>query len=148
MMLLMAADVVARYVFKSAILGAYELTENFMVVVVGFSFAYTQMKRRHIRVDILTNILPQKVRHALESVCMLISAGLVGVFSYAQVLQTISVQQAGTTSTVLRFSLWPFNLVLAIGMTVFFITTCLHLVFAVTDIFRNDEAQPLAKMAN
>jgi TRAP-type C4-dicarboxylate transport system permease small subunit len=148
MMLLMASDVVARFVFTSAILGAYELTENFMVVVVGLSFAYTQMKRRHICVDVLTNILPRKAQNVLECVCMLISAGLIGVFAYAQFLQTISVEQARTTSTVLRFSLWPFNLILAIGMTVFFIATCLHLVFAVTGIFRNNEATPPANMAS
>ncbi len=52
MMCLTVADVAGRYIFSKPILGAYELTE-FMVLVLIFSFlAYTQAHKSHVAVDL------------------------------------------------------------------------------------------------
>jgi TRAP-type C4-dicarboxylate transport system permease small subunit len=145
MMILMTADVVARYILKSSIPGTYELTENFLVIIVAFSFAITQMERRHIRVDVLTNIMPPKVRYIVDAICMIVSAAFIGMCAYAQILQTIAARESGIVSTVLNIKLWPFNFCLAVGVVIFFIVVCVHCINDILDLFRDGEVTEIAE---
>ena len=66
MMILTTADVIFRYAFNSPILGAFEVTE-FLVLLVIFSFlGYTQAQKSHISVDLLFNLFPVKLQTIIE----------------------------------------------------------------------------------
>jgi len=60
MMLLTTVDVVLRYVFHSPLIGAFEVSEFMMVIIVFFSMAYTQFQKGHVSVDIIVSRLSQK----------------------------------------------------------------------------------------
>jgi TRAP-type C4-dicarboxylate transport system permease small subunit len=137
MMIIMTADVLARYFLQMSLLGTYELAENFLVVIVAFSLANTQVIKRHIHVDVLTNIMPRKMRDVVDALCMIISAVFVGLCAYAQYQQTIDVRATGTATTVLMIKLWPFNLWLANGMTLFFLAICVDCINDIRDLFRS-----------
>lgn len=122
MMCLMTADVIGRYFFRSSILGSYELTENIFAIIVGFTLAYCQVQKRHIHVDVVTNALPYRLRKIIEAIISVACCAFLFVLARAQIQQTIDVYNQGIKSTVLQFKLWPFNLCLAIGICVFFLT--------------------------
>jgi TRAP-type C4-dicarboxylate transport system permease small subunit len=69
-------DVTGRYLFNSPILGAYEITQ-FLVLVIVFSFlGYAQAKKSHITVDLFFERLPPKAKTVVSIfnyiVCFLI----------------------------------------------------------------------------
>lgn len=71
MMCLTVVDVVGRYVFNSPILGAFEITE-FLVLIIVFSFlGYAQAKKSHVTVDLFFDRFSRKKRT------------VVAVFNYA-----------------------------------------------------------------
>ena len=66
MMCLTLADVIGRNLFNRPILGAFELTE-FMVLVLIFSFlAYAQSHKSHINVDLFMMFFPEKLKIFIE----------------------------------------------------------------------------------
>ena len=65
MMCLTIMDVAGRSIFNKPVLGAYELTE-FMILILIFSFlGYTQTKKSHISVDLLM-FIPEKFKIFIE----------------------------------------------------------------------------------
>lgn len=72
MMCLTAVDVIGRYIFNRPITGALELTEFMMAVVVAFGLSYTQVKKGHVNVDVVTSKLPKKVQEVINSITCLL----------------------------------------------------------------------------
>ena len=63
MMFLTTVDTVGRYLFNKPIIGAYEITEKYlMVAVVFFGLTYAYKGGSYIRVTFLVDRLPQKVK--------------------------------------------------------------------------------------
>jgi TRAP-type C4-dicarboxylate transport system permease small subunit len=71
-------DVALRYFFNSPIKGDYELSSYMMVLVIPSGLALTALKQKHIRVDVLTQLLPQRVQSGLSTFAYLIALGFVG----------------------------------------------------------------------
>ena len=66
MMLLTIFDVIGRYIFNEPITGAYEITEAMMVTLVFFFIGYAQATKSHVAVDLVVNLLPQKLRVLID----------------------------------------------------------------------------------
>jgi TRAP-type C4-dicarboxylate transport system permease small subunit len=76
MMLLTLGDVVGRYFFNRPILGTWELIGLMLVFAGTWGFAYAQVMKAHIRVDILLNKFPPRIQAFMNVVSYL--AGTVG----------------------------------------------------------------------
>ena len=68
MMTLTAADVCLRYLFNRPIMGAYELNEFMMAVLVGLSFAYTAIHKEHVGIEFLVERTSQRL--AAAAICL------------------------------------------------------------------------------
>ena len=66
-MFLGAGDVVGTQFFGWPIHGALEITESTMVLIVFGGLAYAQIRRSHIRVELLYSHMPPRVRAAPSS---------------------------------------------------------------------------------
>lgn len=64
MALLVTADVVMRG-FGASLSGVFEVVEVLMGALVGCGLAYTGVTHSHLEVEILTDMMPRRVRHAL-----------------------------------------------------------------------------------
>jgi TRAP-type C4-dicarboxylate transport system permease small subunit len=72
--LVVVADVVARYAFNSPLTFADGLTERYLiVVVVYFALSSGEAAGVHVRVTVLTRILPPALRRALRTAVLLLS---------------------------------------------------------------------------
>ena len=118
MMLLTTADVTGRYLFNKPILGAFELTE-FLVLILIFSFlAHTQAEKTHVSVDLLLRRFPKKWRRAIglfnHAACLALMALLV----WMTVLRAIELKTFAEASSNLKIPKYPFAYFVVIGCSV------------------------------
>jgi TRAP-type C4-dicarboxylate transport system permease small subunit len=58
-MMLMVADVVGRYIFNAPILGAYEITEFMMCVMIFSAMPLVSLFGRHVEASLIADVLPR-----------------------------------------------------------------------------------------
>jgi len=121
MMLMTVSDVVLRYFFNRPIVGAYELIEFTLVIVVFFAAAYTMAEDRHVSVDVLISRLPGRARYTLTCINTLMGLGIVFLFAWRSVLFALAQRFRGVTSPALHISVYPFVLLVALGAALLFL---------------------------
>jgi TRAP-type C4-dicarboxylate transport system permease small subunit len=109
-------DVFCRYVIKSPILGAQEITQMAIMVVVYMGLPCATLRRRHIRVDALIN----KFKEVPRLICLGCTSLIVIVYSapacYFLLKQSITLFQTMTVTTqILKIPHAPFYLIAAFG---------------------------------
>lgn len=115
MMVLTVIDVAGRYLFNTPVLGAFELTE-FLVLILIFSFlAYAQSQKRHICVEILADLLPQKVQFVSQLINAIVSIVLFVLITYMGINKAIELIGTGESSPNLVIPNYPFAFFLALG---------------------------------
>ena len=133
LMLLTIADVVLR-LFKSPVVGTYELVAFSGAVVIGFSMPLTSYVRQHIFVDFFILKFSQRVRNAFN----IATRGLVmalfllvgwNLFKYARDLQ-----KSGEVSLTLQMPFYP----VAYGVGVCCFILCLVFVCDIIKIFKGE----------
>jgi TRAP-type C4-dicarboxylate transport system permease small subunit len=129
MMLVVAADVIGRYVFNRPLTGAFDTVELMMVILVFFSLAYCAAADGHVRVDVLHSRLPKRIQANLDSITFAASAFIVGLIFWRLVTRAGGVfLEAPGPSTLpatltLKIPHWPFIFLAAAGSLLF----CLEL---------------------
>jgi TRAP-type C4-dicarboxylate transport system permease small subunit len=107
MMFLTFADVLGRYVFGAPLVGAYEVTEILMGLMIFGGLPLVSAARGHISVDFLSGALPPKLKTIqsiwVDAVCGFLS----GVLAWRAWLYGIRLFQAGETTLELKIS-WGF----------------------------------------
>lgn len=116
LMLIIVADVFLRKAFNQPIPGTYELTEYMLIVVCFCSVAWTQVKKRHVAVDLVIKRLPQRVQTNVKGVAYLIGFGLFCVATYTAFVRAKAVASYGLESLVLGVPRFPFQLIVGIGL--------------------------------
>ena len=115
MMVMIVCDVFLRYVFNSPILGVVELTEIMMVTMGFFAVVYTTMKNDHVKVEIMTNILPDSSKFILDSVFYIISIIALYFIARQNLLESLEVMHRGKGTTLLDVPIYPFYIIISIG---------------------------------
>ena len=117
MMLLTVADVVGRYFFKSPVQGALELTGLLLVCVASCALAYSQIKKGHIRVELITERLPEKARAILDVVAYffcLFGSSMITWQTLIRAREYLLATRGNLTET-LSIPLFPFLTLLGLG---------------------------------
>jgi TRAP-type mannitol/chloroaromatic compound transport system permease small subunit len=116
-MWLIVANALMRKVFNAPIEGSFEITEASLVLLVCLSLAYTQARRGHIRVMLVTRHLPMTVQHWLYAFVLLIGAVFFAwcayaSWGYAVRSYNLNEQEWG----LIRFPLWPVKISIFVGV--------------------------------
>ncbi len=118
MMLLTAADVAGRYLFNMPILGAFELTE-FLVLILIFSFlARAQAEKTHVSVELLVGRLSKRWRTALRIFNHAVCLTLMVLFVWMTTLRAFELKEFAEASSNLGIPKYPFALFVVIGCVV------------------------------
>lgn len=115
MTVLTGVDVILRYFFHSPILGSYELTEYFMVVLVAFSITYTAVEGSHVEIEMLMTRLPKKVQSVTAIITNLMGLGLWVLICWKSIDTGIYIMESGQESSALHIPVFPFYFVVAAG---------------------------------
>jgi TRAP-type C4-dicarboxylate transport system permease small subunit len=118
LMLLTAADAGGRYLFNRPIIGAYEISTNYLMIAAVFlAVCYGYREGAYIRVTFLADYLPGKVKlvvnYFVQVVSMLYGVLLI-IATYQQVLRVFS--EHTTLSSLEFIPLWPACLIVPIGL--------------------------------
>jgi TRAP-type C4-dicarboxylate transport system permease small subunit len=143
-MFLGVGDVVGTQVLHSPLPGAYEITESTMVLIVFGALTYAQIRRSHIRVELLYTRMSPRIQAALDVLADL--AGLVffglliwQAFSEARYSYQINERTVG----LIRFPLYPARMMLAAGTALMIVQLLLDLVTDLGRIVRGEPPEPL-----
>ena len=98
MVILITADVILRYFLNSPIKGSYELVEFMLIVLVYLGLAYTQTKKGHVSISLLSNKLPAEKLSVIHSATHLLSLGIFALITWRCIVQAEVLRANGTTS--------------------------------------------------
>ena len=116
-MWLIVANALMRKLFNQPIQGTYEITESCLVLLVFLSIAYTQCRRGHIRVTLVTRHLPLAFQHKLYIAvlfiaCLFFAWCSYAAWGYAVRSYNLNEQEWG----LIRFPLWPIKSTIFVGV--------------------------------
>jgi TRAP-type C4-dicarboxylate transport system permease small subunit len=118
MMSLTTADVIGRYLFNAPILGAFELTE-YLVLILIFSFlGYTQFSGSHVSVELIVNFLPHRIQFIIQLVNHTLCLLLIGLVTWKSADKALELVKSGENSPNLSLPDYPFVLFLTLGCLV------------------------------
>jgi TRAP-type C4-dicarboxylate transport system permease small subunit len=116
LMWLIDANVFMRKFFNAPVQGSFELTEAGLVLIVFLSLAFTQARRGHIRVTLLSRHLPMHVQHRLYITVLFIGALFFAWCAVATIGNAIRSYNLDEQEWgVIQVSIWPVKSALALG---------------------------------
>ncbi len=106
MIVLNFVNVIGRYVFNKSILGAEEVQVYALIWMAFLGTAIVTWRNMHLRMDALSNLLPQKIRSFLRIAELLVCFAVVG-FTVTQSYDYVSrMMMLGATSDVAHIPMW------------------------------------------
>jgi TRAP-type C4-dicarboxylate transport system permease small subunit len=82
MIFLGTVDVFGRYLFNSPVQGSLELMQVIMGAIVMLGWAYTQKEDGHVKVELITNLLPIRARYVLKLIMTILALFLFATIAY------------------------------------------------------------------
>jgi TRAP-type C4-dicarboxylate transport system permease small subunit len=117
MMFLITADVIMRTSVGKPILGAYELTQFLMVILIFFALPCTAFKDGHVTVDFIYERLSQRGRAVIDSIANFLSLALFALICWQSVVQGRFLLHSKQVSLALGIPIYGFLFVVAVGCT-------------------------------
>ena len=115
LLVLLATANVASRMLQIPFAGTYEIVSFLGALVTACALPFTQLRRDHIMVDILTERFPVPVKRALAAVSDLLAALLFGILTWQLVLWGENIRLAGEKSETLQLAFHPFIYGVAVG---------------------------------
>ncbi len=109
-------------IIKASWRGAYETVGFLGAIVIAFALGYTQKRKDHIVVDILTERFPKRVNRVLDGVSYLITTIFFAIVSWQLFVWGMKVSKSGEVSETLKIIFHPFIYCVALGFAVFSLT--------------------------
>jgi TRAP-type C4-dicarboxylate transport system permease small subunit len=118
MMCLTTVDAIWRYAFNSPITGAYEVTEKYLMLMAVFlGMSLTYRGGGMIRVAILMDRLPKKVKVPINHLAQLFSISYCAIFIVGTVQYAVRLFHQGTSlGSILWLPLWIGAMVIPVGL--------------------------------
>ncbi len=115
LVLLIVSNIVSRALFKKPVLGTIEMAELLTLITVFLSLAYTEVRKAHVRVDLLTCKFQSKVKMVLAFAMSFLTATYFIAMSWQGGAQMLSYLSPLRTTGILSIPLSPFMLIIAFG---------------------------------
>jgi TRAP-type C4-dicarboxylate transport system permease small subunit len=107
---------------KSTWRGAYETVGFLGAIVIAFALGYTQKRKDHIVVDILTEKFPKRVSRVLDSISYFITTIFFAIVSWQVFVWGMKISKSGEVSETLKIVFHPIIYCVALGFAVFSLT--------------------------
>lgn len=115
-MALGTADVVGTQFLGRPVPGALELTENSIVLIVFGGLSHAQIRRAHIRVEILYESVGKRMRSVMDLFADLVALGFFSALLWLGVGEMLfSLRIGEATVGLIRLPLWPARMILCLG---------------------------------
>lgn len=118
LVILVFANVVMRQVAGS-LSGVPEIVGWLTAVATSFALAYSQQRKAHIDLDIVTSRFPEVVQRVLAALVAVGTLAFFAMVTWALFQYGQSVMERGGLSQTLRFPFYPFIFAVSLGMGAF-----------------------------
>jgi len=125
---LLATANVALRILRVPVGGAYEIVSFLGAIVTAGALGFTQKRKDHIVVDILSDRFPVPVKRALDRVSYAIMFVLFSIVSWQTFVYGMRLLATGELSETLRIAYYPFVFGVCLGFAVLALTILLDLV--------------------
>lgn len=122
-----AGNMLLRIVYRP-IHGSYELIGFFGAVSIGLALGYTQLRKDHIVVTIISDKFSKKAKKGLDSFSYAISAVFFSISGWQTFKWGIKLARSGELSETLKIVYYPFVYILAIGFFIIALTLILDFI--------------------
>jgi TRAP-type C4-dicarboxylate transport system permease small subunit len=112
-------DVVMRYALRLPFLGAYEMTELAMVLIVFLALPYCAATGGHVAVDVLSPVLDRPRMRWVNALVHLTGAALLLVIAWQATRYALGSVARGEATNMLSIPKFPFELVTAACAAIF-----------------------------
>ncbi|HSE15380.1 MAG TPA: TRAP transporter small permease [Candidatus Deferrimicrobium sp.] len=125
---LLATMNVALRIFRVPVSGTYEIVSFLGAVVTAGALGYTQKRKDHIVVDILSDRFPARVKRVLDRVSYALTLLFFSIVSWQTFVYGKRMMQTGEVSETLKIAYSPFVFFVSLGFAVLTLTILLDLV--------------------
>jgi TRAP-type C4-dicarboxylate transport system permease small subunit len=125
---LLATLNVALRIFQVPVGGTYEIVSFLGAIVTAGALGYTQKRKDHIVVDILSDTFPPKVKRVLDRVNYAIISVFFVIVSWQTFVYGKRLLRTGELSETLKIAYYPFVFLVSIGFAVLALTILLDLI--------------------
>ena len=120
MMLITSTEVIGRYVFNHPTTWAWPLNRQIFGVFILVAGAYTMSKREHIRIEILYDHFPPKIKKVARGLALASFVIFMGVLVWqGSWMGWNSLMMKEKLAGAFRMPLYPFKLLIPIGALLF-----------------------------
>jgi len=109
-------SVMLRYVFAWSIPDAYDLSRNFLGILIFWGIAVTGYRGDHITVELFWNALPPRGRWALDILASLFTIVCMAAFAWAMADKVLDIYGSHEATYDLRLPVWPFYALAWLGL--------------------------------
>jgi TRAP-type transport system small permease protein len=126
MMMISVVEVCGRFFFNKPLNGSFELGGILLVTAGTWGMGLCQLKKNHIRVDVITNRFSRRVKAAFDIFAYIFCITASGAVTWRSSVMTFEhiTDSVGALTPTLLIPWWPFMLTLAMGfgwLTIVFI---------------------------
>ena len=125
---LLATMNVALRFFQVPVGGTYEIVSFLGAIVTAGALGYTQKRKDHIVVDILSEKFPAKVKRVLDRASHALILVFFSVVSWQTFVYAKRLLRTGELSETLKIAYYPFVFLVGIGFAVLALTILLDLI--------------------
>lgn len=118
-------NVILRYPFKVPWRGTYEVVGLLGAIVIAFALGFTQKRKDHIVVDILTEKFPKRVNRILDGISYFITTIFFAIVSWQVLVWGLKIMRSGEVSETLKIAFHPVIFCVAFGFVIFSFTLLL-----------------------
>ncbi|OGP34396.1 MAG: C4-dicarboxylate ABC transporter permease [Deltaproteobacteria bacterium GWC2_65_14] len=124
---LLATSNVALRIVRAPVSGTYEVVSFLGAVVTAGALGYTQRRKDHIVVDILSDRFPGPVKRVLDAVSHALALVLFSIVSWQTFVYGKRLMRTGELSETLKIAFHPFVFLVSAGFAVLALTLLLDL---------------------
>ena len=125
---LLATMNVALRIFRVPASGTYEVVSFLGAIVTAGALGYTQKRKDHIVVDILSEKFPASVKRVLDRLSYVLILVFFSIVSWQTFVYGRRLMQTGEVSETLKIAYYPFVFLVGFGFAVLALTVFLDLV--------------------
>jgi TRAP-type C4-dicarboxylate transport system permease small subunit len=115
LMLITGIDVIGRYLFHRPLVGAFEMSELALAIMVLFGWGYNQAIKGHVDIDLLYKRLPRSVQTILDFLIPLLGLTLFVFIAWQSINFTLDSIGWHEATEMLHIPVWIFKLMMFIA---------------------------------
>jgi TRAP-type C4-dicarboxylate transport system permease small subunit len=119
---------VGRYAFNSPVAGNAELSCIMLAILIFMVMAYTQMRKGHISVAVVTDRFSARTQAVIESIMNIVYLGLIVLTVWRTGVQFFFQIEHGNVTSVLHLPFFPVYFVLTFGWATLVVAVAVQLV--------------------